>query len=84
MTCGKCKGATKLVIGALLLLNAFVWPQWTDLTGWIAWVGVLMAVGGFLMLVVPNKCSRCNAMCSMPKEPAKRSSSRKKTTRRRR
>lgn len=60
--CKKCCGVTKLLTGALLLINAFVWPQWLGVDGWVAFVGLLLVLGGFLMLVVPNKCSGCMAM----------------------
>ncbi len=63
--CKRCHGIYKVVFGALLLLNAFVWPLWGtswDGSGWIAWLGVLMVLGGGLKLLVPNKCSGCAAM----------------------
>ncbi|MBT3835682.1 hypothetical protein HOD05_03530 [Candidatus Woesearchaeota archaeon] len=56
--CKKCHGAHHIVLGALLLLNAFVWPQWTDLTGWISFVAVLMVIGGLLKLLHPS-CGHC-------------------------
>ena len=68
--CKKCSGVKKLVLGALLLVNAFVWPQWLGIDGWVAFVGLLMILGGFLMLVVPNKCPSCNVMASKPAKPA--------------
>ncbi|MBT4539031.1 hypothetical protein HOI26_05840 [Candidatus Woesearchaeota archaeon] len=80
--CKKCMGSTKLILGALLLLNAFVWPRWNDLTGWIAWVAVLMTIGGFLMLVMPNKCKGCNASCAPA--PVVKKTAKKKATRKRR
>ena len=58
--CGKCHGVKKIVLGALLLLNAFVWPQWTDLTGWISWFAVLMIVVGLLKSFKPS-CGHCEA-----------------------
>jgi len=64
--CGHCHGVYKIVFGVLLLLNAFVWPQWLGLDGWVAWVAVLMVLGGVLMLVVPNKCPKCGALQGMP------------------
>ena len=63
--CGKCHGVKKLVVGALLLLNAFVWPQWLGVDGWVSFVAVLMVVGGFLMLVKPT-CGHCDT--DMPKK----------------
>lgn len=59
--CKKCTGIFKIVFGGLLLLNAFVWPQWLDVDGWVSWLAVLMVVGGVAMLAIPNKCPTCNA-----------------------
>ena len=61
--CGHCHGVMKLVTGALLLLNAFVWPKWMGVDGWVAWVAVLMVLFGLVKLLVPNKCPKCAAMC---------------------
>jgi hypothetical protein len=73
MMCKKCSGIAKLVIGALLLLNAFVWPQWLGVDGWVSFLALLMVLGGFVKLVVPNKCPTCAGMCStMPAKPAKK------------
>ena len=57
--CKKCGGVHKLLFGALLLLNAFIWPQWLGIDGWIKFLAVLMVLGGFLMLVMPNVCKDC-------------------------
>ncbi len=70
--CTRCRGTWKIATGLLLLLNAFVWPQWLDLTGWIAWVAVLMVLGGLLKVFVPNKCANCAATCSVPKGKGKK------------
>ena len=59
--CKKCHGTKKLVIGLLLLLNAYVWPKWSGFDGWMAWFGVLFVLMGVLMLFVPNNCKGCNA-----------------------
>ena len=58
--CTKCMGVKKLVVGGLILLNAFVWPQWSGIDGWIAWFGVLFALGGFAMVAIPNICKKYN------------------------
>ena len=63
--CGRCHGSKKIVFGALLLLNAFVWPLWVDLTGWIAWVAVLMVLGGIIILFKPYGCGHCSTSGSM-------------------
>ena len=60
--CHKCGGVMKLVTGALLLVNAYVWPRWLGVDGWVAFVAVLMVLGGFLKLVMPNTCPHCHAM----------------------
>lgn len=63
--CARCHAAKKVVLGALVLLNAFVWPLWTDLTGWLAFFGALMVVGGVVKLVKPH-CGHCAGVCEMP------------------
>jgi len=62
--CWRCHGIYKVVLGALLLLNAFVWPEWLGINGWISWLAVLMVVGGLVKLLLPNKCPNCVALCS--------------------
>jgi len=52
----------KIVVGALLLLNGFVWPLWMGIDGWVKWLAVLMVLGGVLKLVMPT-CPHCAAMC---------------------
>ena len=64
MMCNHCYGIYKIVFGALLLLNAFVWPLWDGIDGWISWLAVLMVLGGLMKLLVPNKCPNCNAIQS--------------------
>ena len=59
MMCGRCHGGKKIVTGLLLLLNAFVWPVWTGIDGWVAWVAVLMVLGGLMLLVKPDGCGHC-------------------------
>ena len=63
--CWRCHGMTKLVLGILLLLNAFLWPKWMGIDGWIKWIAILMVVGGLVKILVPNKCANCAAMCGM-------------------
>ncbi len=73
--CQKCMGTKKLILGALLLINAFLWPKWTGLEGstnWISFIAVLMVIGGFLMIVVPNKCSSCMPCVEVPAAKKKR------------
>ena len=59
----RCHGVSKLVFGVLLLLNAFVWPQWLGIDGWVKWLAVLLVLGGLVKLLVPNKCANCAALC---------------------
>ncbi|MBI2572795.1 hypothetical protein HYV86_02960 [Candidatus Woesearchaeota archaeon] len=67
--CKKCCGITKLIVGALILINAFLWPQWLGIDGWVKFTAVLLVLGGFLMLVIPTgKC--CMEACSMDKSPS--------------
>jgi len=74
---GKCMSIKKIVIGLLLLLNAFVWPKWLGIDGWLAWIAVLMVLLGALMLVCPkckcqdNKCSEMPATKTAPKKRKK-------------
>ena len=67
---GKCMSIKKIVIGLLLLLNAFVWPKWLGIDGWLAWIAVLMVLGGVLMLVLP-KCKGHDDDCCKPTAPKK-------------
>jgi len=66
----KCKNIKKIVYGLLLLLNAFVWPQWMGIDGWLAWIGVLMVFSGALMLVLPKCKCEDNKCCELPAKPA--------------
>lgn len=55
----KYMGIHKIIFGALLLLNAYIWPKWLGIDGWITWIAVLMVVGGALMLIMKCKCISC-------------------------
>ena len=70
----KCAGAMKIVFALLLLLNAFVWPKWLGIDGWVSWLAVLMVLFGLIHLFHP-KCgpSICREAPVMAKKsPAKR------------
>ena len=56
--CMRCHGAKKLVFGLLLLLNAFVWPKWLGVDGWVSWLAVLAVLAGLVKLAKPM-CSHC-------------------------
>ncbi len=59
-------GTKKLAVGVLVLLNAFVWPQWLGIDGWVTFFGVLLILGGLVMLVLPKDC--CGGSCEAPKK----------------
>jgi xanthine/uracil/vitamin C permease (AzgA family) len=67
----KCIGIVKIVFGLLLLLNAFIWPLWHSLTGWIAWIAILIVIFGVIKLAVPA-CNECNGRACTCPEPAKK------------
>ena len=75
MMCKRCSGGHKLVFGLLLLLNAWLWPKWGGIDGWVTWLAVLMVVGGLVKLFVPHNCAACNA-CVV--EPAAKKKGKKK------
>ncbi len=75
---GKCMFVKKIVFGLLLLLNAFVWPQWLGIDGWVAWFALLMVVFGAIAAVAP-KCGCSENKCAEPaKKPAPKKRKRKR------
>jgi len=70
--CSRCHGTIKLVTGVLLLLNAWVWPRWLGVDGWVTFAAVLLVLGGLVKLLVPNKCPNCAAMCGAPAAKGKK------------
>ena len=56
----KCLAVKEIVVGLLILLNAFVWPQWLGIDGWLKFFAVLFVLGGLLMLFCP-KCNCCSS-----------------------
>jgi len=44
-------GLKKVVMGALLLLNGFVWPKWLGIDGWVKFFAVLMVLFGLVHLI---------------------------------
>lgn len=58
-------GLKKIIFGVLLLLNAFVWPKWLGIDGWIAFVAVLMVIFGLIHLFCPS-CSCCAVAKTKP------------------
>lgn len=67
--CLKCHAATKVVIGALVLLNIYVWPKWIgSVDNWLAFFAVLFIIKGVLKYVMPY-CPHCKA--EMPAKKGK-------------
>ena len=60
-----CKSIMKLVIGVLLLVNAFVWPKWLGIDGWISFIAVLMIIGTVVKMIMPA-CKECSTCCTVP------------------
>lgn len=52
--CSKCYGLKKVVWGALLLLNVWVWPKWLGVDGWVSWIAVLLVIAGVLKVIKPS------------------------------
>jgi hypothetical protein len=62
----------KILLGLLILLNAFVWPQWLGIDGWIVYFGILLVLAGLLKSFKP--CCGCKetACCDMHAEKPKK------------
>ena len=57
--CAKCHAVMKVVLGALVLLNIYVWPKWTGgFDQWLAFFALLFIIKGAIKFVMPN-CSHC-------------------------
>ena len=57
--CGKCHAVMKVVIGALVLLNIYVWPKWKGgIDQWLAFFAVLFIIKGAIKCVMPT-CGHC-------------------------
>lgn len=53
--CGRCHAGKKVVLGALVLLNIYVWPKWIGtFDKWMAFFGALVIIGGALMFIMPS------------------------------
>ena len=81
--CMRCKGIVKAVVGALILINAFVWPMWLGIDGWLKFAGVLLLVGGIIKAFKPGCCCKscCEtsaSCCEMPAQEAKLAKAKKK------
>ncbi len=53
-TCGRCHAGMMIIVGALLLLNAYVWPKWLGIDGWVMFAGVLLVLKGILSWLKPT------------------------------
>jgi hypothetical protein len=42
------------LIGLLILINAFVWPQWSGVDGWIAFFGLLLVISSIFKAFMPG------------------------------
>lgn len=57
--CGKCKAGKKIVLGALVLLNIYVWPKWIGgVDQWIAFFAALVILNGVIKFAMPG-CPHC-------------------------
>ncbi|MDP3733641.1 MAG: hypothetical protein Q8R37_00260 [Nanoarchaeota archaeon] len=59
--CSRCLGGKKVITGVLLLLNAFIWPRWLGIDGWISFLAVLIVIAGVMKLLMPM-CPHCRGM----------------------
>lgn len=67
--CHRCRGMIWSFLGILLLLNAFIWPKWLGVDGWMAFIGVLLMLTGVWKSFV-HGCSCPKDECCRP-EPHK-------------
>jgi len=58
------------LIGVLILINAFVWPQWSGIDGWMAFFGLLLLLGGVWKSLMPGCGCHKTENCT-PKVEAK-------------
>jgi hypothetical protein len=60
----KCKGCCGMalgLIGVLMLINIFVWPQWLGIDGWMGFFAIVLIIAGICKSIMP-KC-HCNSEC---------------------
>jgi len=70
--CGKCGGMIWGLLGVLILINAFVWPQWAGIDGWMAFFGILLIIAGVWKSLMPGcKCHSQSKCCEESKDAAK-------------
>jgi hypothetical protein len=51
------------LIGVLILINAFVWPQWLGIDGWMAFGGILLMFAGVFKSVFSGCNCRKDSEC---------------------
>ena len=61
----KCAGTMKIIFGVLILLNAFLWPKWLGVDGWISFFAALMVLGGLVHMFHPS-CGGASSCCETP------------------
>ena len=70
--CHKCKGMIWGLVGVLILINAFVWPQWLGTDGWMAFLGFMLIIGGVWKSLMPGcGCHHEGACCKTEAPVAK-------------
>jgi len=62
--CGRWRPLKKLFFGLFLLLNAFVWPLWSGIDGWVTWAAVLLTVGAVVSLFRAGTACGQGSCCS--------------------
>lgn len=57
--CAKCRAGKLVILGALVLLNIYVWPKWIGgIDQWLAFFAVLLIIKGVIKFVMPY-CPHC-------------------------
>jgi len=74
--CGRCRGMVLGLLGVLILINIFVWPQWSGFDGWLAFFAVLMIATGIWKSLMPS-CGCKNAECCKEEAPVKEAKKKK-------
>ncbi len=52
--CTRCRSIVTIVLGALILINAYWWPRWVGIDNWIAFFGALTLIGGVITYLKPT------------------------------
>ena len=62
--CGRWKAVKKLFFGLLLLMNAYVWPLWGGIDGWVTWGALLLTIWGVIGFVRAGTACGQGSCCS--------------------